>query len=190
MNYCELCNLACESVSCPKCGKRKLREIKDDDYCFVREVAELEKVRLEAYLKENEISPVFIPYVEGAGSFYTFRPPVNKMYVPFQLLEKTRDIVRALEEETSAELKSQLIEKIPKLNIEAKYAKKLAKKLKLPSDVDFLNYCREIILNAVKVTDRSGEMGFAERAIYVYANDVCLIVSTVNYEILTVKKIK
>ena len=190
MNYCKSCNLACEDISCPRCGKRKLREIKDNDYCFVKEVFELEKMRLEAYLKENEIPLVFIPYVEGAGSFYTFRPPVHKMYVPFHLLKKTMDIMKALEEESNAALKAQMIEDAPKINIDVKYAKKLAKKLKLPSDMDILNYCREIILNADRVADRSGEMGFGEQAIYVYANNVCLIVSTFNYEILTVKKIK
>lgn len=182
--------MACESASCPKCGKRKLREIKDNDYCFVKEVSELEKVRLEAYLKENEIPPVFIPFVEGLGSFYTFRPPVYKTYVPFHLLEKTKDIMKALEEESSAELKSQLIKIIPKINIEAKYAKKLAKKLKLPPDVDFLNYCRETILNADRVIDGSGDLGPCEQAFYVYANDVRIVVAKLNYEIVAVKKMK
>ncbi len=35
MNFCEGCNIACDDERCPKCGRKKLRPVSDDDFCLV-----------------------------------------------------------------------------------------------------------------------------------------------------------
>ncbi len=38
MNYCEKCHAAADSPRCPLCSGKKLREVKDEDYCLLTEM--------------------------------------------------------------------------------------------------------------------------------------------------------
>lgn len=37
MNYCENCHRVSDQTRCEQCGRRKLRPVREDDFCFLTE---------------------------------------------------------------------------------------------------------------------------------------------------------
>ena len=53
MLYCEKCRRNTEEDRCPECGRKKLREIREDDPCFLIERDVIWSEVIEDILKEN-----------------------------------------------------------------------------------------------------------------------------------------
>ena len=51
MKYCENCHVAAEPPRCPLCGGKRLREVKDEDYCFLTEMRAMEGEMLADILR-------------------------------------------------------------------------------------------------------------------------------------------
>ena len=97
MLYCEKCRRNTEEDRCPECGRKKLREIREDDPCFLIERDVIWSEVIEDMLKENGI-----PYLTrgrmGAGLAISVGPMFEKIryYVPYACLEKAKELTDAV----------------------------------------------------------------------------------------------
>lgn len=61
MNYCEKCHYLLQENSCYNCGNKKLREPKDNDFCFLADLNSITAKTLENSFDKNDIEYVYIP---------------------------------------------------------------------------------------------------------------------------------
>jgi len=95
--YCDNCFLAFEGERCPSCGRKKCREAKDDDLCYLTEQNVIWSGLLADVLKQNGIE--FVERnVLGAGlAFKTGMMSERVMfYVFFSRLGDAETIVEGL----------------------------------------------------------------------------------------------
>ena len=104
MLYCEKCRLPAEGDRCPECGRKKLREIREDDLCFLIERDVIWSEVVEDLLKENDI-PYLTKGRMGAGLAISVGPMFekNRYYVPYACLEKARELMIAVFEKGEGE---------------------------------------------------------------------------------------
>ena len=97
MLYCEKCRMNTEGDCCPECGRKKLREIREDDPCFLIERDAIWSEVVEDFLKENGI-PFLTKGKMGAGLAIHVGPMFekNRYYVPYACLERARELTDAL----------------------------------------------------------------------------------------------
>lgn len=93
MNFCEGCNLAFNENRCPKCGRKKVRAVTDEDFCLVGRVDRLFGENLKEQLKGENIDCVLMPYGSGVSS--KFALPLNDclLYVRYKNIEKVRTLL-------------------------------------------------------------------------------------------------
>lgn len=105
--YCEKCKLYFEGENkCPDCGSKKVREVKNDDVCFVIEINMILAGLLEEVYKQNGI-PYMIKGRLGAALTLTLGSGIEttSFYVPYSCLEKAKELAddifnsKVLEEE-------------------------------------------------------------------------------------------
>ena len=106
MLYCEKCRLPVEEQAageerCPECGRKKLRQIREDDPCFLIERGLIWSEVVEDFLKQNGI-PYLTKGRMGAGLAINVGPMFekNRYFVPWSCLEKARELMNAVFEET------------------------------------------------------------------------------------------
>ncbi len=94
MNFCEGCNIACEGERCPKCGRKKLRAVTEDDFCLVAQVDRIFGDNLKNNLESEEIECVLMPY--GTGVKAQFAMPLESylLYVRYKNLDYVRQILK------------------------------------------------------------------------------------------------
>lgn len=97
--YCENCKVLLNEKAreCPYCDNRKLREVKEDDFCFFCEKEAIWGSMLADSLKQEHIR-FYYKEVLGAGLAMQMGPYHERLhfFVPFSQLEKARDIYRYL----------------------------------------------------------------------------------------------
>ena len=97
MWYCSSCQVLCEENICPLCGKRKLRQPKENDPVLLSVVDTGKDVLLEEILQENDI-----PYQKSGnlGSALTLYVGVGmekyRFYVPYGAYQKSRELLEDL----------------------------------------------------------------------------------------------
>ncbi len=94
MNFCEGCNIACNDESCPKCGRKKLRAVRADDFCLAAQVHRMVGDNLKADLQSENIECVLRPYGTGVNSRFALPLESYLLYVRYQNLEYVRQILR------------------------------------------------------------------------------------------------
>ena len=93
MFFCERCNMLMQDTRCTMCGKKKLREVRDDDFCFF--------VALEAdtarYFEEN-LKLQNIPVASlGVGlDLRTRTSGLFKIYIPYNCFDTATEIYNFL----------------------------------------------------------------------------------------------
>ena len=94
MNFCESCNLVCENERCPKCGRKKLRAAREDDFCFVAQVDRIFGDNLKNNLENDKIECVLMPYGTGVCSKFALPLESYLLYVRYKHLEHVRQILK------------------------------------------------------------------------------------------------
>ena len=105
MLYCEKCRCAFDGDRCPECGgKKRIREIRDDDLCLLTERDMIWSEVTEDFLRQNDI-PFLVKGRMGAGLAINVGPMFekNRYYVPYAYLEKARDVIEAVFAEADME---------------------------------------------------------------------------------------
>ena len=90
MYFCEKCNMLMAENSCKNCGKKNLREVKDDDFCFfVKLMAENAKY-FEENLKEQDIPVALIP--AGGVNWRIRTSGAFKVYISYGYFDRAKEI--------------------------------------------------------------------------------------------------
>lgn len=93
MYFCERCNRLVEHGRCSLCGIRKLRKVKDTDFCYLTTVSDSGKNYFEETLKANAI-PVTM-FGEGV-SIWSLGSTQFKVYVPYGYYDQAKEIYNLL----------------------------------------------------------------------------------------------
>lgn len=93
MNYCENCNIACKDERCPKCRRKKLRAITDEDFCLVGKVGRFYGDNLKENLENENIDCVLIPYGTGVNSMFALPLESYLVYVRYKNLDYVRQLL-------------------------------------------------------------------------------------------------
>ncbi len=152
MKYCENCSCATNDSRCPLCGSKKLRPVKDDDYCLVTECKKSQAAQRKEDLARYGIQAIGIPYGDGFRSQLALSLENERLYVPYVQLHKTLEILRAWEKEADDSLLRSLKENMNALHVAPKLAKRLIRKLRLTEE-ELIPYLREALTSADKVYD-------------------------------------
>ncbi len=94
MNFCESCNIACKDERCPKCGRKKLRTVNDDDFCLAAQVDRLFGDNLKINLENENIECVLMPYGTGVNSMFALPLENYLLYVRYKNLDYVRQIIK------------------------------------------------------------------------------------------------
>lgn len=93
MYFCERCNLLMQENICANCGKKKLREVQGDDFCFLIALAADEARYFEENLKLQSIPVALL----GVGlDLRTRTSGTMKIYIPYSHLERAKEVYRLI----------------------------------------------------------------------------------------------
>ena len=185
MNFCEKCNFASEQEFCPVCGSKKLREVKDDDFCFLADSKMSPCETLIDILDEKKIAYSQVPY--GMASRWAMPLTLYRLYVPYRSLEWAKNELQGIIDAKTERLRKILLENQHKFHIELKKEKKIAKKLKLSLEQDFCSYCVNIVTTSKKIVSESitGGGGYY---IFCYTENEVMTFNSQTFEILSLSK--
>ena len=93
MNFCEGCNIACEGERCPRCGRKKLRAVTEDDFCLVAQVDRLFGDSLKDNLERENMECVLMPYGTGVRSKFALPLESYLLYVRYKNFKYVRQIL-------------------------------------------------------------------------------------------------
>ncbi len=93
MNFCEGCNMACGGDRCPKCGRKKLRAVTEDDFCLVGQVDRIFGDNLKFNLENENIECVLMPFGTGVNSKFALPLESYLVYVRYRNLDYVRRIL-------------------------------------------------------------------------------------------------
>lgn len=95
--YCEKCRRIIETVPCPACNSRKVRNPEPGDLCFLTEQDYVSSGILEDVLKQDGI-PYLRKDVMGAGMAIRVGPMLDRgrFYVMYEKLPEARAVVDEL----------------------------------------------------------------------------------------------
>lgn len=94
MNYCEKCKNWIEGNICEHCGNKKLREVKDNDYCYFQDLSEFNSKMFDCALKNQNINDaVLIPVYNSLVTYSNAgHSDSRKIYLRFSDFDKAIDI--------------------------------------------------------------------------------------------------
>ena len=117
MKYCENCFAAFDSPRCPLCGGKKVREIEEEDYCFLTERSAAESEVLADVLRGNEIPCVTEPSGNGVRTAMALPLENRKLFVPWRCFSAAKSYLREIAEAEIREMARAMgIEKFTLLN--------------------------------------------------------------------------
>lgn len=94
MNFCEGCNTVFKDERCPKCGRKKLRVVNDEDFCLVAQVDRFFGDNLKDNLENENIECVLMPYGTGVNSKFALPLESYLLYVRYKNLDYVRQIFK------------------------------------------------------------------------------------------------
>ena len=94
MNFCERCNVACSGYRCPKCGRKKLRPVNDDDFCLAAQVGRTFGEDLKVNLENAGIECVLMPHGTGFNSKFALPLENYLIFVRYKDLDRVRQILK------------------------------------------------------------------------------------------------
>ncbi len=153
MYYCESCNVQSKTDVCPKCGRKHLREIRDDDFCFFRQMDSLSAENLKNKLDAENIGCALIPFGTGFRTVFGMNLEDYLVFIEYKHLGCVEDLFVQESQRKMQILKQEVAENVDKLHIYPKEEKTIKRKLKLAQTLDLIQLCNEIILTATNVID-------------------------------------
>lgn len=189
MNYCEKCSCATEDVRCPLCGTKKLRPVREDDYCFLTECEKSYAAERKRVLAAEGIEAVGVPYGNGFLTQVALPLENERLYVRFPDLERAVELLKQKRSERDDAYLSYVRSRTDDLFVPAKLAKKLCRKLHLAEDelVPFL--AREIA--ASDAVFDGGRIGMEEARMYLCRSERFVVsVNSDTFEVLAVDRRK
>ena len=92
MNYCEKCHYLLKEDSCYNCGNKKLRQPKDNDFCYFVDLQSSKAKMLESTLDNNKIEYAIIPIrLNAIGAKFAIDFD-HRIYVFYKDLETVKEL--------------------------------------------------------------------------------------------------
>lgn len=126
MNYCEKCSCATEDVHCPLCGTKKLRPVREDDYCFLTECEKSYAAERKRVLAAEGIEAVGAPYGNGFLTQVALPLENERLYVRFPDLERAVELLKQERNERDDAYLSYVRSRTDDLFVSTKLAKNYA----------------------------------------------------------------
>lgn len=192
MNFCEKCRRVSEQTSCGNCGNRKLRQVREDDFCFLIEGRASYCRSLADSLKQRGIPCVELPCGSGVGTRSAMPLPNRQMFVQFRFLDRAKELIHDLEAAETEVLRADLLENADMLFLSQKLQKKLTKKLRAAEACDLSAYCAEIVKTAHRITDEgliTSDMA-GGHYLFCVSDHAAILINSKTYEVfsLTITK--
>lgn len=186
MKYCENCSVVTGGVRCPQCGGKKLREVKDDDYCFLIELPALNGDMLADILRGNGIECVTMPSGSGLNTAMALPLENRKLFVCWKDWNAAAGLLREEVAEVTEQWRQFFEENIGRLYVSPKLAKKIVRKAKLGRGGDALEFCRKIIAEAERMEGAEVIRFSREQCVFCYGKGVVVTVNADTCEIVSV----
>lgn len=186
MNYCENCHVAADLPRCPVCGGKKLREVKDEDYCFLIEKPAMEGDMLADVLRGNGIECVAMPSGNGVRTAFSLWLDKRKLFVPWKSFGTAKSYLQEADNSETEKWRQYLLDNVDKLYISPKLEKKIIKKSKGACGESVIEFCRALVASAERIEDGglSYELGNGHYLVC-YAEAATVMVSSDKFEILS-----
>ena len=159
--YCENCNIQTTEKRCPRCGKRHLREVRDDDFCFFHEMEATSAENLKNKLEAEGIGCALIPTGSGLRTKFGMHLENHLVFIQYKGLSYVKDLFAQEAKRKMEAIQQESLAKIDNLFVFDTDAKKIIKQLKLPKDTDLVELAKSIIQSATSGAD-AGPIGFDE----------------------------
>ena len=185
MYYCEKCHLITEKEICDCCANKDLREVADDDYCFLCEFEEAIGKMFSEILKNEGIYSVMEPIGSGVRSNFGLSLGRYAIYVPYRFYFQAEELLEYFQDDVSfsENLKKDILENVEKWTFETKTTeKKIRKKYKLDKETDVMNFVKEIVERAESI-EAVGLMSYGENGLIVKSGEVKIWFSSQTYKI-------
>lgn len=188
MNYCDKCNCISNLTCCPFCGNDAVRKAENNDFCFLTQTDAMSGKMTEDIFKQENIPCALTPSGNGIRTAFGMKLENFKIYVPFEYYDRACEILNGFSDKLCDDLRKVLTENIHKLNISARVEKKTRKKLRSPDETDLVSCLADIILNAENIEDKGRITSCVKggRYIFVYGENVTVVLNSVTYEIISV----
>ena len=186
MKYCENCHVAADLPRCPLCGGKKLREVKDEDYCFLTEMRAVDGEMLADVLRGNGIECVAMPSGNGVRPNFSLWLDKRKLFVPWQSLEQAKAYMREVADTETEKWRQYLLENADKLHISPKLEKKVVKKSKGACGEDVAEFFRRFIASAERIKDGGMRRIGDNFELFCYSNGDTAIIDGKTLKILSV----
>ena len=93
MFFCEICNMIMRDNRCANCGKKKLREVQNDDFCFLVALDADKAIYFEENLKLQNIPAALL----GTGLNLATRASGRfQIYIPYGFFGQAKEMYQLL----------------------------------------------------------------------------------------------
>ena len=183
--YCESCKRLCVSEKECYCGNQNLREVTNQDYCFLLVADELRSQMLQDCFINDGIDCILVPMGDGYRSALGLSLGNYIVYVLYSQYEQAENIVEFFNQASINDLRDDLINHRESWHINKKMCKRLSKKLKLKSSDDILDKVAELIDKADSISDNGLIISCVEGGHYIWvkAEEFKFWFNSVTYEI-------
>ena len=165
-----------------------MREIKEDDYCFLTERSAAEGEMLADVLRGNEIPCVTEPSGCGVRTVMALPLENRKLFVPWRCFSAARTYLREIAEAETEKWRQYLLENADKLHLSPKLEKKIVKKSRGACGESVIGFCKNLCAFAERIEDGGtsyGRLGDGHDIIC-YAEIATAIIDSATLEILSV----
>jgi len=188
MNFCENCNILLDSDYCYLCDNKKLRQVKDDDFCFLTECEYTFGNVFNEDLQKEGIESAFIPYGDGVRTVFGLKLDKFRVYVKYKDYDRALELYKFFSNyKDTGELKDLLLTNFDKWKVVDDYTeKKIRKKLKISKTEDINDFIKVCVLNSDLIEDK-GYITInekAQRAYYVKTGEIYIWFSAEDYKCL------
>ena len=95
MFFCENCNLLSKENICVNCGKKQLRAVEENDFCYFIDLDVFNAKMFEEMLKDNKIDFVFLPIRNSVGSAaFSKEADTHRIFLKYKQYELAKDIYK------------------------------------------------------------------------------------------------
>lgn len=185
MYYCDKCHLVSETESCDCCSNTKLRDVREDDCCFLIECEEVFGKMFGEILQNEAIDCVMEPVGNGVRSNFGLSLGKYKIFVPNRFYLRAQELLEYFRDHASSNdrLKNDLLDNIQKWSFEKRSTeKKIRKKYKIDKELDVMDFVKNVVENACLIED-VGLMSYGEHGLLVKCDGVTLWFSSESYKI-------
>lgn len=183
--YCEKCKRLCATEKECDCGNQNIREVTDQDYCFLLVADEVPSEMLQDCFANNGIDSVLVPTGDGYRSALGLSLGKFIIYVLYSQYEQAKEIVSFFHQDPTNELRDDLIQHRELWHINKKMHKRLCKKLKLNAAEDVFDQMAELVDKADSISDNGVIASCVQRGHYllVKTGGLRFWFNSVTYEI-------